>query len=92
MVPCFDERLCKAEKCSLAFADNYVKLANKGRNGEQEFNNLMMLNAYMETLERYAGDCERKKLDLHCLCPQDIEKIFDQVSILCGGCSCNCND
>lgn len=91
-VECFDQRLSKAQSCALTLADDYVKLANKGRNDEQAFNTLMMVNAYMTTLERYAQDCERKKLDLHCLCASGVESIFDQISILCGGCSCNCND
>lgn len=27
----------------------------------------------------------------NCLSSADVEKIFEQISILCGGCSCNCN-
>lgn len=89
-VECFDERLDKARCCALDLADGYVKLASKGRETEQTFNNLMMLGAYMSSLERYA--CERKnKLSSPCLSCDQVEKIFDQISILCGGCSCNCN-
>ena len=92
-VECFDQRLVKAQNCSLSLADDYVKLANKGRNDDQAFNTLMMVSAYMSTLERYACHHERKKLHLHChLTVSEVESIFEQVSILCGGCSCSYND
>ena len=92
-VDCFHERLRKAKCCSFNLADEYVKLANKGRNTDNLFNSLMMVNAYMTALENYACALE-KKLHLHhiCLNGWQVEKIFDQISILCGGCSCNCND
>ena len=118
-VACFDERLCKAQCCVLELCDEYVKAANKGRNTDQMFNNLMMVSAYMKSLERYKPHPEvvyeryvmffrihNISVDLpytegcipidpdlyNCLSVTQVEKIFDQVSILCGGCSCNCND
>jgi len=118
IVECFDERLAKAKCCALTLSSDYVAMANKGRNTDQMFNTLMLVDAYMNTLEKYCptptvsykdylfylrlhnkevylhdtGKCVCIDPDLfNCLTTYDVEAIFDQISTLCGGCSCNCN-
>lgn len=123
MVECFSERLSKAQCCALEYSNKYVKAVSHGEGTDQMFNTLMLLDSYLNTLERYSSspwvcvdhtgymkhsgsflsfngkalylsganrtifvepDC------LNCVTEEEVNKIFEQISVLCGGCSCNC--
>lgn len=96
MVDCFDERLKKAQCCALEYAGKVVNAENHGELTDQMFVNFMLLDGYLCTLERY----KKKSLHLHsstghmvCRCSltdEEVNKIFEYISVLCGGCSCNC--
>lgn len=106
MVDCFDERLHKAQCCALKLAADYVEAYSHGQATDQMFNNLMLVDGMLNTLERHSERQQQKDLCAEkktvylpdqeaqaseCLCCSEIEHIFDMISTLCGGCSCNCS-
>jgi hypothetical protein len=123
MVKCFEERLSKAQCCALAYSSKYVTAMSRGEATDQMFNTLMLLDAYLNTLEGYHANpniCvdhtgymkhsgsflsfNGKALYLsgakrllfvepdcfNCVTEDEVNRIFEQISVLCGGCSCNC--
>ena len=92
-------KICEAHCCAALQAGEYVKKASKGRATEQDFYTLIILNQYLNSLDGY-----KKSLSLgggctgcghgggtSCLTEAEVKLILEQVSSICGGCSCNCN-
>lgn len=123
MVKCFDEKLKHAQCCILKYASNYVSKVSRGEGSEQELNTLILMDGYLNALERYVADPQPcvdkfgylkngssfitfkgKALYLsgkkhkvavapncfNCLTEDQVNKIFEQISTVCGSCSCNC--
>jgi len=121
MVRDFCCRLEKARCCAAEQAEKYVNAKNHGEATDQMYQTLVMVDAYIEALNRYNPTDVRclpqgyikysglflsvgqkalylstptHKVKVHpdrynCLSEMDVERIFEQITTLCGGCSCH---
>jgi hypothetical protein len=99
MIDNFEERLCEAHCCAAKVADEYVKKESKGRASEQDFITLILLDQYLDTLDRYKKSISLDDHDHHecgceksdsCISENQARFILEQITTICGACSCNC--
>lgn len=82
--------ICKeieSAKCCVAkFAGGYVRAATFGENTMDMLYELLLLNAYIEALERKdCGSCNNK-----CLSDEETCFILTQISLKCDSFKCGC--
>lgn len=100
MISGFEDKLCEARCCAAKVGDEYVKKMSKGRASDQDFYTLIMLTQYVDTLERYKNsislDSHKDKCGCHheddgsCITESQAQFILEQITTICGACSCNC--
>jgi hypothetical protein len=99
MIDCLEKKICEAHCCASVWAADYVYRKTKGRVTEEDFIKLVMVNQYLDSLDRYknslslghskCSSCNSTE-DASCLTEAQAQFILDQITTICGSCSCNC--
>lgn len=92
-------KICEAHCCAATLADSYVYKASKGRATEQDYFTLLLVDSYLDSLDRYKNTVSLSTgctacgsgSGGSCLTEGDVRFILAQISIVCGGCTCNCD-
>lgn len=78
------DAICLAKECAFKAAEQRVNDVTFGFDKEETFFNLLMLNAYIDVLERY-------KCSNTCLNDEEICLIVEKINYFCSSCNCKCN-
>lgn len=99
MICDFNTKICEAHCCAALHAAAYVKKAEKGRATENDLFQLVLLNQYLDSLDRYKNSlpltsskcgCGGSGHGDSCLSEEQAQSILNQIATICGGCTCNC--
>jgi hypothetical protein len=80
------EKIKSAKCCVVDIAGAYVRASTMGENTTALLSELLLVNAYIEALERYGCECSKN----NCLSEQEVCFILEQISLLCESCECGC--
>lgn len=80
------QKIESAKNCVSEFANAYVKASTFGNNSDDMFYELILLNAYIEALERYDCGCGGEK----CLSEEEVCEILNQIALKCESFKCGC--